>query len=195
MKNRTANTVLEKIHSSLAVNIEELAASGWLKEDVETVLRYKDVIKQALRSAVAKARSCVLRYERIADEIYVLMSNDDEAWRTDISFYSILILAHVKIDDVVVHKIYADGNEGADDVLAVLFGGKQLTKRQIELLKEVAQLLSAKFYDKFDDKEEKFYDATPISRHKRNEVYTVVHNLVNTWTNCRGVIRDEEEEQ
>jgi len=72
---------------------------------------------------------------------------------------------------------------------------KELTKRQVEVLREVALLFDTKLYDRFNDEEQKFYNASPIGRRKRVEVYTVMHNLVNTWTNCRGVIRELEEEE
>jgi len=70
---------------------------------------------------------------------------------------------------------------------------KELTKRQVEGLREVALLFDTKLYDRFNDEEQKFYNASPISRRKRVEVYTVMHNLVNAWTNCRDVIKKNEE--
>ena len=180
--------------AALAVSVEELVASGWLKEDAEVVLKYKDVIKQVLVNAVKKARSCVLRYEYVLDEMYALVRNDDEAWRIDVSLYSILILTNIKIDGVAVYKIYADKSDATNDVLVAAFD-KELTKRQVEVLREVALLFDMKLYDRFNDEEQKFYNASPISRYKRVEVYTVMHNLVNTWTNCCGVIRELEEEE
>ncbi len=176
--------------AALAVSVEELATSGWLKEDAEVVLKHKDVIKQVLINAVKKARSCVLRYEYVLDEIYALVRDDDEAWLIDVSFYSILILTNIKIDDIAVYKIYADESDATNDVLVVLFG-KELTKRQAEVLSEVASLFKTKLYDRFSGKEGKFYDAPPISR--RAEVYRVMHNLVNTWTNCLDAVKKIEQ--
>jgi hypothetical protein len=178
--------------AALAVSVEELATSGWLKEDAEVVLKYKDVVKQVLINAVKKVHSCVLRYEHILDEIYALVRDDDEAWLIDVSFYSILILTNIKIDSVVAYKIYADESDATNDVLVVLFG-KELTKRQVDVLSEVASLFKTKLYDRYNNEEGKFYDASPISRRKRVEVYTVMHNLVNAWTNCLDAIKKIEE--
>jgi hypothetical protein len=82
----------------LAVSVEELAVRGW--QDAEAVLKYRDVVRQALVNAVKKTRSYVLRYEYVLDEIYALIRDEDEAWRVDVALYSILILVNLKIGDV-----------------------------------------------------------------------------------------------
>jgi hypothetical protein len=186
--------VAENSRTALAVSVEDLVASERLREDAEVVLKYKDVIKQALVNAIKKVRSCVLRYEYVLDEIYALVHDDDKAWRIDVSLYSILILTNIKIGGIAVYKIYADKSDATNDVLVAVFG-KELTTRQVEVLSEVASLFDAKLYDRFDDKEQEFRDASPTSRRRRVEVYTVMHNLVNVWANCRDIIKKNEGRQ
>jgi len=173
---------------------KEGVGCSWCREEFELLLRHKDVVKQALLNAVKKARSCVLRYEYIYDEIYSLIDDEDVAWNVEDAFYLSLVGDGVKIDDVTVYKIYVDEDESTNDIVAVLVG-EQLTAQQFEMLKEIAELFATRRYDKFDDKEGRFYDATPISAYERNEVYTVMHNLVCMWTNCRDVIKELEEDE
>jgi len=120
------------------------------------------------------------------------MRDDEDAWNLAASLYSILALVNIRIDDVVVYKIYADEDDRTNDLFVVLFGGRQLTERQIEVLKEVASLFATKSYHKFDSKEGRLYGAPPRDR---GGVYTVLHNLVCTWTSCCGAIEKPEEEE
>jgi hypothetical protein len=173
-------------------SLEELVKSEWYKEEAEVVLKYIDVVKQAIINAVKKARSCVLRYEYIHDEIYNLIEDEDEAWRVENAVYS--VLSYVKIGDIAVYKIYVDPDESTFDMLAVVIG-EELSQEQLRILEEVASLIDTKFYDKYDEREGAFYDATPINAWERTEVYTVLHNLVNIWTNCRSVIEELEEDE
>jgi len=173
--------------------LEELVTGKTLlREEAEIVLKYKDVVKQALRNAVKNARSCVLRYEYIYDEIHSLIEDEDEAWGVENAAYA--VLNDVKIDDVVVYKIYVHEDSSENDVLVVLFG-EELSSRQIKILEEVASLFDTKFYDVFDKEDGQFYDATPIGAYERNEVYTVLHNLVMKWTSCFDVIEELEKEE
>jgi hypothetical protein len=165
---------------------------SWCREELELLLKYKDVVKQALLNAIKKARSYVLRYEYIYDEIYSLIDDEDVAWSVENAFYA--LCDGVKIDDVVVYKIYVDEDESINDVVVVLVGD-ELTAQQLKMLEEIAELFAAKKYDKFGDEEGRFYDATPIGAHERVEVYTVLHNLVCMWTNCRNVVKELEEDE
>jgi len=172
------------------VSVELLA--GRLQDDAADILKHKDTVKQILRNVVKKTRSCVLREEDIIDEVYRLVRDESDAWHIHVSLYSILTYVNMGIDDVVIYKIYADEDDRTNDLFVVLFGGRQLTERQVEVLKEVASLYAAKYYDKL--KEGKFYDATAVKRRKHNEIYVVLHNLVNTWVDCRDVIKELEKE-
>ncbi len=174
---------------------KEKSKCSWCRKELELLLKYRDVVKQALINAVKNVRSCVLRYDYIYDEIYALIEDEDVAWMVENGFYMSLVNGVVKIDDITVYKIYVDEDESGNDVIVVLVGD-ELTTQQIEMLKEIAELFATKKYDRFDDKEERFYDATPISAYERTEVYTTLHNLVCMWTNCRAVLEEllEEEE-
>jgi hypothetical protein len=169
-----------------AVDVEVLA--GRLQDDAADILRHKDTVRQVLRNVAMRTRSCILREEDIIDEIYRLVRDEDDAWDVHVSLYSILTYVNMRIDDVTVYKIYADEDDRTNDLFVVLFGGRQLTERQIEVLKEVASLYAAKLYDEF--KEGKFCDASTTKRRKRTEVYVVLHNLVNNWVNCRDMIKE-----
>jgi hypothetical protein len=173
--------------------LEELAtSSATFRGEAEIVLKYKDVVKQTLRNAVRRTRSCVLRYEHIYEEIHNIIEDEDEAWEVENAAYA--VLNDVKIDDIVVYKIYVNEDSSENDVLVVLFG-EELTEREVEILKKVASLFDTKFYDVFDEEDGQFYDATPLSAHERNEVYTVLHNLVMKWTSCFDVIEELEKEE
>jgi len=174
-------------------SLEALAAGkALLREDAEIVLKYKDVVKQALINAVKRARSCVLRYEYVYDEIHNIIEDEDEAREVESAAWA--TLRDVKIDDIVVYKIYTDEDTSENDVVVVLFDEK-LTHRQLKILEEVASLYAVGEYeyDVYDREDGRFYDAV-TSRYKRDEVYTVLHNLVQMWTNCRSVIEELEEE-
>ena len=163
---------------------KEMSKCSWCREELELLLKYKDVVKQAVLNAIRKTRSCVLRYEYIYDEIYSLIDDEDTAWSVENAFYTVLASDGLKIDDVVVYKIYVDEDESTNDIVVALIG-ELLTKQQVETLREIAELIATKKYDRFDEEEEEFYDATPISAYERVEVYTVLHNLVCMWTNWR----------
>jgi len=173
---------------------KEKAKCSWCREELELLLKYKDVVKQALLNAVKKVRSCVLRYEYIYDEIYALIEDEDETWHVENAFYEVLAGGDVKIDDVVVYKVYVDEDTSENDIVVALVG-EYMTSWQIEVLKEIAELFATRKYDRFDDKDGRFCDATPISAYERVEVYTVLHNLVCMWTNCRDVIEELEREE
>jgi len=161
-------------------SLEELATSKWDREEAEIVLKYKDVVKQALLNAMKRARSCVLRYEYIYKEIYALIEDEDETWRVENAIYA--ILDGLKIDDIVAYKIYVDEDESIYDVFVVVFN--ELSNERIKMLEEIATLFATRFYYKFHNKEKVFYDATPIGAHERDEVYVTLHNLVCMWTYC-----------
>ena len=180
--------------ATLLRTLEELVTSRWYGEDAKVVLKYKDVVKQALVNAVKKVRSCVLRYEYVYDEIYALIEDEDEAWRVENAFYGTLAPGNVKIDNIAVYKVYVDEDTSENDIVVVLVG-EYLTSWQIEVLKEIVELFATRKYDQFDDKDGRFYDATPIGAYERYEVYTVMHNLVCMWTNCRAVIEELEREE
>ena len=168
---------------------KEMSKCSWCREELELLLKYKDVVKQALLNAIRRTRSCVLYYGYIYDEIYSLIDDEDVAWSVENAFYTLLASDGIKIDGVVVYKIYVDEDESTNDVVVALIG-ELLTKQQVEMLTEIAELLAAKKYDVFDKEEKQFYDATPISPYERTEVYTTLHNLVCMWTNCRDVIEE-----
>jgi len=172
-----------------AVDVDVLAVR--LRDDAEDILKHKDAVKQVLRNVVKKMHSCVLREEDIIDEIYRLVRDEDDAWDITVSLHSILAHVDVRIDDIVIYKIYADEDDRTNDLYVVLFGGKQLTERQIEVLREVASLYAANLYDRF--KEGKFYDTAAVKRRERTEVYVVLHNLVNNWVDCRSALKELEE--
>ena len=161
-------------------------------EELELLLRYRDVIKQALLNAVKRARSCVLYYEYIYDEVRSLIGDEDVATMVENALYGVIY--GVRIDDIVTYKIYVDEDDSHNDIVVVLVGD-ELTERQVEMLKEIAELLATKRYDQFSEEERRFYDATPISPYERVEVYTVLHNLVCMWTNCREVVEELGEEE
>jgi hypothetical protein len=170
---------------------EELATpsvAALLGAELETARRHRDVIKQAIINAMKTARSCVLRYEYIYDEIYNLIDDEEEAWRIENGAYDVLSRGAVKIDEINVYKIYTDPDESIYDVFVVVPFGEELNREQIKILEEIASLFDTKFYDVYA-KEGYFYDATPIATHERAEVYTVLHNLVCMWTDCRRVLR------
>jgi hypothetical protein len=167
---------------------KEMLKCSWCREELELLLKYKDVVKQAVLNAIRKTRSCVLRYEYIYDEIYSLIDDEDVARSVENAFYTVLTSGGLRIDDVVVYKIYVDEDESTNDIVVALVG-ESLTEKQIEMLREIAELFATKKYDRFDEEEE-FYDATPISAYERTEVYTTLHNLVCMWTNCRDVIEE-----
>jgi hypothetical protein len=171
---------------------KEKSKYPWYGEELELLLQYKDTIKQALLNAIRRARSCVLRYEYIYDEIYALIEDEDVAWSVENALYG--VIGPVKIDDITVYKIYVDENESTNDVVVALIGD-ELTEQQLEMLKEIAELLATRRYDRFGEEEGRFYDATPIGAHERNEVYVTMHNLVCMWTNCRDIIEELEREE
>ena len=164
---------------------KEKARYPWQSEELELLLRYKDVIKQALLNAVKRARSCVLYYEYIYDEIHSLIDDEDVAATVEDTLYGVIY--GVRIGDVVTYKIYVDEDDSHNDIVVVLVGD-ELTERQVEMLKEIAELLATKRYDKFSEEDGRFYDGTPTTPYERGEVYTVLHNLVCMWTNCRDVV-------
>jgi len=170
----------------------EKSRCSWCREELGLLLKYKDVVKQALLNAVKRARSCVLYYEYIYDEIHSLIDDEDVASMVENALYGVIY--RVKIDNIVTYRIYVDEDDSDNDVIVVLVGD-ELTERQIEILEEIADLLATKRYDKFGEEERRFYDATPISPYERVEVYTVLHNLVCMWTNCRDVVKELEEEE
>jgi hypothetical protein len=170
---------------------KEKTKCSWCREELELLLKYKDVVKRALLNAIKKTRSCVLYYEYIYDEIYSLIDDEDVAWSVENSLYGVIY--GVRVDDVVTYKIYVDEDESINDIVVVLVGD-ELTEQQVKMLKDIAELLAAKQYDRFSEEERQFYDATPLGVYERIEVYTVLHNLVCTWTNCRDVIEELEEE-
>jgi hypothetical protein len=166
----------------LVVSAEELAASKdeWLKWAAEVVLKHMDVVKRALVNAMNKARSCVLRYEYIHNEIYAAIKDQDEALRVDNATH--MIPDRLRIDDIVAYKIYDDPDDYTNDVFVVLF--RELCKERVAMLEEIATLFAVEFYHKFNKKEGRFYDAMPIDSRGRDEVYTTLHNLVCMWTYC-----------
>jgi hypothetical protein len=172
---------------------KEMSKCSWCREELELLLKYKDVVKRAVLNAIMKTRSCVLRYEYIYDEIYSLI-DEDVAWSVENAFYTVLASDALRIDDVVVYKIYVDEDESTNDIVIALIG-ELLTEKQIEMLREIAELLATKKYDRFGEEEEEFYDATPLGAYERVEVYTTLHNLVCSWTNCRNVIEELEREE
>ncbi len=173
---------------------KERARCPWCSEEFEFLLKYRDVVKRALLEAVKSARSCVLRYEYIYDAVYSLIEDEDEAWYVENALYSVITFDGVKIDDIVVYKIYLDNDTSENDVVVVLIDD-ELTDAQIKMLNEIAELFATSRYDRFVEEEQKFYDATPVGAYERTEVYTVLHNLVCRWTNCRNVIQELEEEE
>jgi hypothetical protein len=173
--------------------IEELANNALYKEAAEVVLEYKDVVKQALVNVVRKTRSYVLRYEYVYDEIYDLIEDEDEAWTVENAVYGILGGYAVKIDDVIVYKIYVDEDTSENDIIVVL-PDVELSERQLKMLEEIAELFATKTYYDFSSDEQRFYDATPIAAYERNEVYIVLHNLVCMWIGCDELMEEEQEE-
>jgi hypothetical protein len=159
----------------------------WYGKELELLLQYKDTIKQALLNAIRRARSCVLRYEYIYDEIHSLIDDEDVASDVEDALYGVIY--RVRIDDIVTYKIYVDEDDSNNDIIVVLVND-ELTEQQVEMLKVIAELLATKRYDRFSEEERRFYDATPISPYERVEVYTVLHNLVCAWTNCRDVVEE-----
>jgi hypothetical protein len=174
-----------------AVPIEELVNNSLYKENAEVVLEYKDVVKQALVNAVRKTRSYVLRYEYVYDEIYDLIEDEDEAWTVENAVYGILGGYAVKIDDVIVYKIYVDEDTSENDIIVVL-PDVELSERQLKMLEEIAELFATKTYYDFSNDEKRFYDATPIAAYERDEVYIVLHNLVCMWIGCDELMEEEE---
>jgi hypothetical protein len=166
---------------------KEKTKCSWCREELELLLKYKNIVKQALLNAVRNIRSCVLYYEYVYDEIHSLIDDKDVAWSVENAFYLALVNDGVKIDNIVVYLVYVDEDESTNDVVVVLVDD-ELTERQIKTLEEIAELFARKRYDKFDEEEGRFYDATPVGAHERTEVYVTMHNLVCMWTNCRDII-------
>lgn len=189
----TERPAITTIQQQKVPTIEELANSWLYKEEAEIVLKYKDVVKRALINAVKRVRSYVLRYEYVYDEIYDLIKDEDEAWTVENAVYGVIRRDGVKIDDITVYKIYVDENESIDDVIVVLPGG-ELPERKLRMLEQITDLFATARYDRFDRDESRFYDATPIGKHERDEVYTVLHNLVCMWTDCEELEEEDEEE-
>jgi hypothetical protein len=188
----TLNSSMNVIPTLEEVVEKEKARYSWRGEELELLLKYKDVVKQALLNAIRKTRSCVLRYEYIYDEIYALIEDEDVAWNVENALYGVIY--GVRIDDIVTYKIYVDEDDSHNDVIVVLVGD-ELSERQVEMLKRIADLFATERYDVFSKEEGQFYDATPIAPYERYEVYTVLHNLVCAWTNCREVIEELEKEE
>jgi hypothetical protein len=58
---------------------KEMSKCSWCREELELLLKYKDVVKRALLDAVRRTHSCVLHYGYIYDEIYSLIDDEEVA--------------------------------------------------------------------------------------------------------------------
>jgi len=146
--------------------LEELAKrQWWLAENVAYVLRYKEVVKRALVNAVERERSCVVRYRYVYEEVLKAPELGADAEEFERLLYP--VLNSVKIDEIVVYRIFQDMRDDMDDVLVVL-SGAELDRGQVEALRGVASLLRGRLYGI-----------------RRRGVYAVLQNLVCRWARCR----------
>lgn len=148
---------------------------------LDIVNKYQSEIRQAIVNAVRITRSCVLFYSDVSLELERLIDDRDVFKQVDMALRE--VIDGFKLDDVVVHRIYRDPDSSSNDVVVVDFGNK-LTNRQLDILREVAELFNTDFYDRFSEADYTFYDATPLFNHDRYEIYTTLHNLVRKWTGC-----------
>jgi hypothetical protein len=152
-------------------------------DELETVRKYQNEIREAVVNAVETTRSCVLFYRDIYYELEKAFDDEDTFRKVEGALWS--VLDGLRLGDITLYKIYVDPEESFHEVVVVVFN-RELTGEQLRILKEVAMLFGTDFYDRYSETEGAFYDATSLFHSHREEVYVVLHNLVRLWTGCGG---------
>ena len=147
----------------------------------ELVKKYQTEITRAIINAVKSTHSCVLFYRDIYYQLKYVFDDEDTFRSVESALWE--TLDGLRLGDIVLHKIYVDPDESFHEVVVVTFG-KKLTEEQLRILREVASLFGADFYDRYNEADGQFYDAMPLYFYDRTEIYTVLHNLVKMWTGC-----------
>ena len=155
------------------------ARGGARQQNPPAVEKHQEEIRQAVINAVESTGSCVLFYGDIYYELEKLLQDEDVFRQVENALR--MSIDGLRLGDVVLRRIYSDGDESANDVVVVDFGNK-LTEEQVRVLREVASLYGTDFYDRYGEADGIFYDAMPLYHRDRTEVYTVLHNLVKMWT-------------
>jgi hypothetical protein len=151
--------------------------------ELQIVQKYQNKIREAVVNAIRSVRSCVLFYRDIYYELAELFDDEETFRQVEGALWS--VIDGLRLGDVVLYKIYSDPEESFRDVVVVAFG-RELTDKQLYVLREVASLFGADFYDRYNEGEGQFFDSMPIYSEHREEVYTTLHNLVKMWTGCGG---------
>jgi hypothetical protein len=152
-------------------------------DELETVRKYQKEIMEAVVNAVRSTRSCVLFYRDIYYELKEIIDDVETFRKVESALWA--TLDGLRLGDITLYKIYVDPDESFHEVIVVTFN-RELTEEQLRILREVASLFGADFYDRYSEEEGEFFDAMPLYFYHREEIYVTLHNLVKMWTGCGG---------
>jgi hypothetical protein len=152
------------------------------QKEVELIERYQAEIVQAVVDAIKLTRSCVLFYR----DVYYGLADvfEDEKTFREVDNALRRAVDGLKLGGVTIRKIYSDTDSDFNSVVVVTFG-VELAEEQVRVLKEVASLFGVDPYYRYNEAEGEFFDAMPLYLYDRDEVYVVLHNLVEKWVGCR----------
>ena len=151
------------------------------KPEMEIIEKYQDKIREAILNAVKSVRSCVLFYSDIYFALGGVIKDEDTFRQVENALWA--NIDGLKLDNMTLYKIYSDSEDSFLDVIVVRFG-KELSDKQLYVLREVASIFGDDSYDRYSEGEEQFFDSMPIYGEHRTEVYTTLHNLMRMWTGC-----------
>jgi hypothetical protein len=114
----------------------------------------------AIIRAVAKARKFAVWYSDIYDELSAMIESDDEFHRLENKLYEDIAEGRIRH----VYRVGSACDDSDCDIIVVAPG--ELSARQLEMLRELAQLYQFARWDASED---------------RDELDAVMHNLVKMW--------------
>jgi hypothetical protein len=144
--------------------------------------KHQTEIAQAVVNAAKSVHSCVLFYKDVYHNLESVF-NDKKTFR-EVESALRKAVDGLRLGGMTIYKIFSDPDSDFSEVLVVL-PGIELSKEQIRVLKEVASLFAADPYYRYNEAEGEFFDAMPLYLYDRDEVYTVLHNLIEKWVGCR----------
>jgi len=151
--------------------------------ELQTIEKYKDRIREAIIGAVKSVGGCVLFYRDVYYELKEVFDDEETFEKVEGALWS--AIDGLKLSEITLYKIYSDPEESFHDVVVATFG-RELTDKQLYVLREVASLFGVDFYDRYNEGEGQFFESMPIYDEHRWEVYVTLHNLVKMWTGCGG---------
>jgi hypothetical protein len=157
--------------------------------ELQLIEKYQNEIRGAVLNAVRTVRSCVVFYSDIYFALGEVIKDEETFRQVEDALWS--VIDGLRLGDMTLYKIYSDAEDSFRDVVAVAFRRK-LDEEQLKILREVASLFGADYYDRYNEGEEQFFDSMPIHGEHRTEVYVVLHNLMRMWTGCGADYFDEE---